>query len=169
LTRKGSSRQPGSGSPIRDYEVACQSRTNVSCAPELLNNFRPENGWDASQRAVAIDYPRSCWRIGGESVSGVQSRKRGRKQLSLSARSAHDALTASGQPLFGVPFPVLQTGRVCVAQLAGVTWRPCAVGGSVRSALHRATEQIEFRLAFLLLQLSLRICRDASRSPLPID
>ena len=47
-----------------------QSRTDLSFAPELLNIFRPENGWDTRQRAVAIDYPRSFWRIGGDPSAG---------------------------------------------------------------------------------------------------
>ena len=61
---------PGDRYPIRDYEVAYQSRTNLSFAPELLKIFRLENEWDASQRAVAIDYPRSFWRIGGNPSAG---------------------------------------------------------------------------------------------------
>jgi hypothetical protein len=60
----------GGGTPICDYEVAFQSRTNLSDAPELLTIFRSANGWKARQRAVAIDYPRSFWRIGGDPSAG---------------------------------------------------------------------------------------------------
>ena len=66
-SRANSTKPPPS---IHDYEVASQSRTDLSFAPELLNIFRPENGWDTRQRAVAIDYPRSFWRIGGDPSAG---------------------------------------------------------------------------------------------------
>jgi hypothetical protein len=53
-----------------DYEVAHQSRTKVSCTPGSMEMFRSVNRWEARQRAVAIDYPRSCWRIGGDPSAG---------------------------------------------------------------------------------------------------
>jgi hypothetical protein len=52
-------RPRSAGIPVCDYEVALQSRTNVSPAPELKKLLRSWKSQSTKQRAVAIDYPRS--------------------------------------------------------------------------------------------------------------
>jgi hypothetical protein len=55
---------------LHDYGVAQQSRTSFSCRPDLLKDCPAGVRSRKKQRAVAIDYPRSQWRIGGNPLAG---------------------------------------------------------------------------------------------------
>ncbi len=57
-------------SPPPDYEVALQSRIDVFDAPDAVKVARQASEPGTKQRAVAIDYPRSWWRIGGGPSAG---------------------------------------------------------------------------------------------------
>ncbi len=85
--------------------------------------------------------------------------KSSRVNLLESPPSRHDYEVAC------VPFPVMQTGRVCTVLTGAAIGSSCEVDGWVRTEIRRATERIEPRQAFLR-QLPLpQTCRDASRSP----
>ena len=57
------------GSPPADYEVAVQSRIDLSVAPPVFGVLRSASRRRTKQRAVSIDYPRSR-RTGGNPSTG---------------------------------------------------------------------------------------------------
>jgi hypothetical protein len=72
---RGGSR-PSPFARTHDYGVACQSKTKASLAPRFLIVLPAEGLWKCKQRAVSIDYSRSCWRRGGNPSVGRNRRNR---------------------------------------------------------------------------------------------
>jgi hypothetical protein len=101
------------------------------------------------------------WRIGGGPLTGCNRLKQGRQPMSVGARSVTDALTVSGQPLFG-SHRHSDRGVFSPRSRFGPS-----TGGWVGMSSRRARAHTARPQACARRQLSRRICRASSQSLRP--